>query len=44
MSGDPKRSLNSEVIPGVDRVMELSVEGTDVPDDCVVYVGVIVAV
>ena len=43
MSRDPKRSSNSELIPGVDRVMELSVEGVDAPDDCAVDVGVIVA-
>ena len=43
MSGDPKRSSNGELAPSADRVIELSVEGVDMPDDCAVDAGVIVA-
>ena len=44
MNGDPKRSSNGELVPGADRVIELSVKGVDAPDDCAVDVGVIVEV
>lgn len=43
MNGDPKRSSNGELVPGADRVIELSVEGIDTPDDCAVDAAVIVA-
>ena len=43
VNGDPKRSSNGELVPGAERAIELSDEGVDAPDDCVVEEGVIVA-
>ena len=43
MNGDPNRSSKGELVAGADRVMELSEEGVDVPDECAVDAGVIVA-
>jgi hypothetical protein len=43
VNGDPKRLSNGELVPGAERVMELSVEGVDAPDDCAVEAGVTVA-
>lgn len=43
MNGDLNKFLNGELVPRFDRVIELSVEGVNVPDDCAVVAGVIVA-
>ena len=42
MNGNLKRSSNCELVPGFDKVIELSVEGVKAPDTCAVNVGVIV--
>ena len=44
LKGDPKRSSNGELVPGAEWVIELSVEGVDAPDNCLVEAGVTVAV
>ena len=43
MNGDPKRFSNGDLVPGSDRVIELSVNGVDSPDNCAAEVGVMVA-
>ena len=43
MNGDPNKSSKGELVAGADRVMELSEEGVDAPDECAVDAGVIVA-
>ena len=42
-NGDPNKSSNGELMVGVDRARELSVEGVEVPEDWVVEAGVMVA-
>ena len=43
MNGDPNRSLKGELVLGIDKVIELSVDGVDAPDNCAVDAGVTVA-
>jgi len=43
VNGDPNRSSKGELVPGVDKVIELLVDGVDAPDDCAVDAGVTVA-
>jgi len=34
VNGDLNRFSKGELVPGADKVIELSVDGVDVPDDC----------
>lgn len=43
MNGNPNRSSKAGLEAGADRVIELSVEGIDTPDELGVDAGVIVA-
>jgi len=44
VNGDPKGSLNGEPVLGIDRLIELSVNGVDSPDDCAAEADVTVSV
>ena len=43
MNGDPKGSSNGEPVLGIDRLIELSFDGIDSPDDCAAEADVTVA-